>query len=295
MLSPMKLIIGSSALALLYLVLTHFTVGLMPVHFVVIAIILGLTWAHPKTRLLVISLLPFALFSIIFDYLRLIPQESAGTIQVFAPYFLEFLLFSFPLDNVWILPNDFFRQYYHEAFDIYFGIIYFAHIFVPIGVMVYLWAKSNPHRYRFGWAFFIANMLAFITYVAYPAAAPWYVELYGMTPGDFSITGSAAGLLRVDQLIGIPYFDKIYSSGAWVFGALPSMHAGVPALTLLYTLKLKMKRTSTVLAIHLVSVWTAAVYLRHHYIIDLLLGALYCAITYWVIESGYEKRRSIPA
>lgn len=267
-----------------FLLLTHFTMGLRAEHFAIACLILILTWAHSKTRRLMLTLLPFALFGALYDYLRLIPQDHAGTIQVFNPYFIEFLFFAFPVNGVWILPNDFFRNHHHIILDIYFAIIYSLHIIIPIAFAFYLWLKNDPARYHFGWILLIANIFAFLTYVFYPAAPPWYVELYGMRPGDFSIPGSAAALLRVDQFLGIPYFAGIYGHEAWIFGALPSMHAGIPTLTLLYALRLRLTKISLAALLFLLSVWGAAIYLRHHYIIDLLLGAAYGLVTFFVFE-----------
>ena len=278
-----------------FLILTHFTMGLRTEHFVIGAVILILSWAHPKTRSLMLILLPFALFGGLYDYLRIIPQDWAGSIQVFDPYFVEFLLFAFPVKSLWTLPTDWFRHHYHLVFDLIFAISYTLHIIVPLSLAIYLWLKNYPGRYRYVWAFFIINVFAFITYVGSPVAPPWYVELYGMRPGDFSVPGSAAGLLRLDQWVGISYFGGIYSKGAWVFGAIPSMHAGFPCLCLLYALRFHLKKISWGVLIFTIFVWGAAVYFRHHYIIDLLLGALYALLTFSLVEGFYAlwpKKRS---
>ena len=69
----------------------------------------------------------------------------------------------------------------------------------------------------------------------------------------------------------------MYAKNANVFAAIPSMHAAFPVLTFYFGLKKKLKWASVLFFIVLIGIWFSAVYSRHHYIIDLILGFL-CAL-----------------
>ena len=257
-----------------YLLLIHFIMGIRWEHIGLISLVLTAYYAHPLSRRLIVDILPFAFFGMLYDFLRILPKSWAGTIRVAGPYHLENKLFGFSFGGERIIPCDFFLTHTHPLLDLLTGLTYSLHVVVPIGFVLYALLKDREVGRRFAWTFFLANLFAFLTYVLLPVAPPWYVELYGFAPADWSIPGNAAGLIRFDHLIGIPYFQKVYAENAWVFGAIPSMHAGFPFLVVLFARKL-LPRGWWLLFVFMLLVWFSAVYLRHHYIIDLLAGALY--------------------
>ncbi len=254
--------------------------GIRPEHFLLLAFILGCYYAHQKSRQFILDFLPFAYFGILYDFLRIIPKNWAGTIHVVWPYLLEKELFGFQYSGQKIIPCEFFTSHHHLILDILAAFSYSLHMVLPIGFAFYAWLKNQPLARRFIWTFFVANLFAFFTYIFLPVAPPWYVDQYGLSsPAGWSVISSAAGLIHFDRLIGIPYFQKIYSENAWVFGAIPSMHAGFPLLVLLFAHKI-FRIWLIPLYLFMFSVWFSAVYLNHHYIIDLIAGVLYALAAY---------------
>jgi hypothetical protein len=143
---------------------------------------------------------------------------------------------------------------------------------------------------RFGWTFLLMNIVGFATYYVYPAAPPWYVADYGLGPANLAARSSAAGAARWDAITGIPYFAGFYGRSADVFGAIPSLHVAYPLLTYLHGRELR-KRWLDVASFGLfLLVSFAAVYLNHHYVLDVLLGVLYTLVA-WGIDLALERRR----
>lgn len=263
-----------------YLLLVHWSMGLRPEHPLLIVLILGCYYVHPKSRRFVLDFLPFVLFGALYDFLRIYPKSWAGPIQVVWPHRLELALFGFSSEGVKLIPSDFFRFHHHPLLDLITGLTYSLHMIVPLGFALTVWVKNEKLARQFIWAFFLVNLLAFVTYIALPVAPPWYIELYGFTPADWSTPSFAAGLVRFDQLIGTPYFQGVYAKNAWVFGAIPSMHGGFPLLVILFAHKILRKGLIPLYGF-MILVWFSAVYLRHHYVIDLASGVLYVVATFW--------------
>jgi membrane-associated phospholipid phosphatase len=120
-------------------------------------------------------------------------------------------------------------------------------------------------------AFFIVNVLGFIVYYLHPAAPPWYFAEYGNVL-HIDTKSNAAGLLRVDQLFNIQLFEGIYSKGSNVFAAMPSLHASYPLIGLAYAMKQPVRWLRFLFATFMIGIWFAAIYLSHHYILDVLAG-----------------------
>eukprot|EP01091_Cochliopodium_minus_P019740 TRINITY_DN8398_c0_g1_i1.p2 TRINITY_DN8398_c0_g1~~TRINITY_DN8398_c0_g1_i1.p2 ORF type:complete len:164 (-),score=33.32 TRINITY_DN8398_c0_g1_i1:45-536(-) len=122
------------------------------------------------------------------------------------------------------------------------------------------------------------NLLAVINQLAWPTAPPWWVD--GNTgPASYEMKGDPAVLADVDQLLGYPFFANIWSSSPIVFGSFPSLHGAWPFMISLFAPTM----TTKILAFcYTFSVWWAAIFLNHHYLIDLLGGLVYCLIGYFL-------------
>lgn len=268
-------------LAVAYFLVIHWSMGLRPEHLLLVVFLIGCYFLHAKSRLFVLDFLPLAFFGVLYDFLRIYPKAWAGPIHVTWPYEVEKVLFGIPLDGQRIIPS-FFLQNHHVAFlDILTGLTYSLHMIVPIGFAFYAWIKDRAFARRFNWVFFTVNLLAFFTYIAFPVAPPWYIEQFGFQPADWSIAPQAAGLIHFDRLIGHPYFEEVYAKNSWVFGAIPSMHAGFPLLVVLFARKV-MRKALIPLIFFMLLVWFSAVYLAHHYVIDLIAGVLYVFVAIWI-------------
>src|SRR5204862_510558 len=129
-------------------------------------------------------------------------------------------------------------------------------------------------------AFLVVNLLGFATYFIYPVAPPWYVTEYGLGPARLDVLPAAAAASRFDLLLGTHFFDGIYGRGIDVYGAYPSLHVAYPLLVIWATFRAPELRWARAPAIgFFLLMCLSAVYLQHHYVIDVLLGIAYAGAT----------------
>lgn len=133
------------------------------------------------------------------------------------------------------------------------------------------------------------SLLGFVTYYIYPVAPPWYVEQYGLGPAVLDAPGSAARLAAVDALLGVDFFTSAYSRNANIFAALPSMHSVYPLVAWIYARKAFRRAHWLVCGLWLL-VCFSAIYLNHHYVIDLLAALVLTLVAYGVVELVARRR-----
>ncbi len=208
--------------------------------------------------------------------MRLYPNFNFNTIEILEPYNLEKTLFGIQSATGTVTPNEYLAEHTDPVSDFLSGVFYLTWVPLPMMYCIYLFFSDKKMLLRFSGTFLLANIIGFTIYYLYPAAPPWYVEHFGFEV-DFSIPGNAAQLLRFDDIIGYPLFEKMYNKNANVFAAIPSLHSTYPVILLYFASKKKKWWLTLLCFIDVIGIWYAAVYSMHHYIIDVILGAL-CAI-----------------
>ena len=180
------------------------------------------------------------------------------------------------------LQHDFYHPGVVGVQDVVATFFYFMHFPLPILVGFFFWLNSRDHYHRFIAALLLMCFLAFVTYLFWPSAPPWWqvkdvVKIIDRT---------------VQSLWGSQYFvSAIYQSfNPNRFAAFPSLHAAFPALAAVYAWP-----RYRGLSVGLVA-WTAAValsivYLGEHYVIDALDGFLYVAAATILVE-GFTRWRA---
>lgn len=246
--------------------------------------VLSLYFIHRQSRIFIIITLPMLFQAMIFDSFRYVPFSWYLPIRIAEPYHLDQMLFGINLNSQILLLNEYFLTFAHPALDFISGLLYHALDPMTYILLIVFWRfKSADLAQRYSSAFLLMNFFAFATYLFYPAAAPWYVAKYGFLQPLAPVFGDAAGLAKFDQLIGSGFSNQLYQSSPVVFGAIPSMHAGFTMLGLIYSFHLSRKMVLP-LALYTVGMWCSALYLQHHYMIDVVIGVLYAIIAYLVIE-----------
>src|SRR5262249_7012475 len=110
-------------------------------------------------------------------------------------------------------------------------------------------------------------------------APPWYFHTHGCVVDVLAKASEGPNLRRVDEMLGVSYFAGMYGRSSDVFGAVPSLHVAYPLLIALVGWH-RMKLVGRVLAIvFLLSMCFAAVYLDLHWVVDVVLGLVYCGVT----------------
>jgi hypothetical protein len=209
---------------------------------------------------------------------------------------LELALFSVAPN---VTPQDWFMRHHSPVWDVIFALPYAFFAYAALAYAAYLYFVDRPRMRHYLWSFALANLISFVVWLALPAAPPWYIRAHGCVI-DLAAVPSPAALVRVDDLLGFPYFETFYSRAASVFGALPSMHCAYPMLGLLTARHVATWRTWPIHVLYVLVMFAASVYLDHHWIIDGLFGwalaLVAVAVTrVWLTRLGWLPARLRPA
>ena len=270
-------------------------------HIALMAAVPLLAYIGPRTKRLCVAAYPIALVGLLYDAMRYVKDwgVSRETVHLCDLRGAEASLFGLTSGGERITLHDWFLTHHATALDLYCAVPYAFFLYAVLGVGVFLYRRDYLALQRLAWAFFLANVAAFVTYHVYPAAPPWYFHAHGCQIDIAAAPSAGPRLLHVDQVIGVPYFQSMYARASSVFGAGPSLHSAYPFILAVEGWA-AFKRTGRTLAvIFALSMWFSAVYLDHHWVIDVLLGIVYGAAASGlvrVIEARFARvPRATPA
>ena len=264
-----------------------------PEHIYLCILIFVLFFVNGHSRKFIVALMPFALFGISYDLMRIVPNYEVNPIDVQGIYEAEKSLFGIATAEGVVTPNEFFSVHNCVPMDFMSGVFYLCWVPVPMlfGICLFF-ARQRRVYLHFAIVFLFVNILGFIGYYIYPAAPPWYAMKYGFEP-ILNTPGDVAGLIRFEQVTGWDVFEGIYGRNANVFAAVPSLHSAYMVVALFYSLRARCSRWIRALfVIIMCGIWFTAVYSAHHYIIDVLLGITCALLGIFLFEKAIMR---IPA
>lgn len=246
----------------------------------VIALALGRGWAF------LADWTPFLLLFFAYEAMRGFAAKTG-----FAPHDLSGLertIFGGTIPTL-ALQHTFYRVDSVSPQDVIAMFFYFMHFPLPILVGFVFWLRSREHYHRYIAALLLMAFLAFITYLFWPSAPPWYEYRAGVVPPDevvHKILNETVAKLWGNNYFVSPLYTHLNPNE---FAAFPSLHAAFPTLAAVYAWK-----RYRLLAIGLV-VWTCCVfasivYLGEHYVVDALDGFIYVAVAALLVE-GFTRWR----
>lgn len=261
-------------------------IGLRPDHFMLIGLLVVLFFASRFTRRLMLALFPFVIFAVSYDWMRVYPNYMVNDIDVRGIFETEKSLFGIAVaDGESVIPCQYFAEHHNALFDFLAGVSYLC--WVPVPVLFGAWLFfMREYRWclHFTVCFLLCNLIGFAGYYVHPAAPPWYALQYGFDP-ILNTPGNVGGLIRFDEMVGIPVFQSIYVNNSNVFAAVPSLHAAYMLIATIYAvLSRRHPAMIAVFALITLGIWCTAVYSGHHYIIDVLLGILCACLTVVLFE-----------
>src|SRR5438105_12605786 len=238
---------------------------------------------NEKTRLFLRQFLPFIATGAIYDSMRYFYWPAiANRVHVAGPYQLERSWFGIGGQT----PNEWFLTHHWPALDLACGFAYLVFVgeYLAVALLLFFQRRSDMLR-TFALAFLVVNLLGFATYFIFPVAPPWYVTEYGLGPARLDVHPAAAAASRFDRLLGTHFFDEIYGRGIDVYGAYPSLHVAYPLLAVWATFRARELRWARGPAIaFFLLMCLSAVYLQHHYVVDVLLGIAYAMATLAILR-----------
>ncbi len=262
------------AACVIYLALLRWVGGLDLIHVLAAVLFLVLSFWSDESRRLARVVFPFMLYVIVYDSMRWYADYiRSPIIHLREPYEFDKRYFGIHDATGLVTPNEWWQKRTIGFLDFICGLAYTPFFFVGESALLALYLffiGAEERAVRFVWVFFAANVVGFSFYYTYPAAPPWYVAAHGFT-ADLSVHASAAGALRFDKLVGMPIMENFYGKSADVFGAIPSLHVVYPYLSLVYCWT-RLPRFRWVALAYWILVCFSAVYLNHHYLLDIFIG-----------------------
>jgi hypothetical protein len=252
----------------------------------------ALAYGGREMQRLFAGLAPIFLLGLVYDAMRFV--KNAGLrperVHVCDLRALDARLASVDAGGARVPLHDWLQAHATPSLDVFFAIPYGTFLFVSFAFAIFLYVKDDAILRRWGWTFLAVNVVGFATYHVYPAAPPWYFHAHGCSVDLSAGASEGANLARVDRMMGVPYFSSFYGRSSDVFGAVPSLHVAYPLLTVLYGWRYFGWTLRALSTSFFVSMCAAAVYLDHHWVIDVILGILYTLAVYGAV--AFARARS---
>lgn len=278
-------ILRTSAISILYILLSSILVGYKTDQLVLVVIFNALYYASFTTRKFITGFSIFIVYWAIYDYMKAFPNYHYNAVHIEGLYNAEKTAFGIHTAAGIVTPNEYWLTHTTPFLDALSGVFYLCWVPVPLLFATYLFYKNREQFLQFTLTFLFVNLIGFVVYYIYPAAPPWYVQQHGF---NFiaSTPGNTAGLQRFDKLFHVTIFQSLYAKGSNVFAAMPSLHSAYPLVVLYYGLKNKLGIFNIVLATVVLGIWFAAVYTSHHYILDVLAGIATASVGIIIFQKG---------
>ncbi len=247
----------------------------------IVALLLALLVAKPLAFLK--DWVPFVFLFLAYEYLRGLVPSLGWTVHVDPLIWADELLFGqLPMitlqDLLWV-PDRI------PWYDWVFTLTYLLHFTLPLRFALLLWMRDRGSFRRFMVALVVLSFAGFLTYLFYPAMPPWMAASQGLIPPVHDVMARTLGPLLDGP--GLPTLYFIMSPN--LVAAMPSLHAAYPMLVYLYAVRFYGRKGHLFLP-YLLTVWVGVVYTNNHWVIDVIVGALYALAAYVVTESVWRRR-----
>ena len=229
-----------------------------------------------RGRRFVLDWLPFLLLLFSYEFLRGL-AEQIGEVHYETAIRADSLIFATPPTVV--LQQRFFHPGALAWYDYLAALLYMMHFVVPLSFAYLLWLRSREHFARFTGGFLLLSYAALMTFLLFPAAPPWLASKQGYLPPVYE--GMSMVLAEFPDRLHLPTVYQVFDPNQ--VAAVPSLHAAYPFLILLFAARFFRAR-ALLLTPYVLGVWLAIVYMGEHYVFDIVVGALYGAAAFVLVE-----------
>jgi membrane-associated phospholipid phosphatase len=177
-------------------------------------------------------------------------------------------------------PTVWLERYRSEVITEYLQIIYASFYFIPIVLSIILYCNKKTEAFRFFiYTIVLGFYLSYIGYFLFPAVGPRFTL-------DHYHQGFLQGLWTTDTIkCIINCVENIQRD------CFPSGHTAIAILTLIYAFKFS-KSYFWILSVVVPSLIISTVYLRYHYVIDIIAGIILAGIVYCIAAPMYRLLKS---
>ena len=187
--------------------------------------------------------------------------------------------------TVWIyrFANPILTEFLQIIYSLYYLVI------PAYGIEIYMKKRYGDFQFSV-FVLFIGFYIAYVLYLIFPAVGPRF-HLHNF----YSINTELPGLFLTKPLRVILNFGESIPAGAAnpqdfvQRDAMPSLHAEIAILLAYLSKKLKLKSFYFYMP-YCILMLIATVYLRYHYVIDLIAGAALALVTIWIGKLMYQEK-----
>ena len=245
-------------------------------------------------RAVVRDWLPFLAVLFAYDLLRGLANEIGGSLfslprwfsnptnrvsvaraHLLGPLDVDKGLFGGHVPTVWLQEHLYTRGVAHW-WDRLAVVVYLSHFLVSLILAIVLWCVAYPVFRRYLAAFVTLTLITLTTYVVYPAAPPWMAALNDKIPHVDRVVQSTLGVLGGSTVNTAVEKGTAYSNPV---AAMPSLHAAIPMMLAIFFWPTARTWLRAVLAAYALAMAVTLVYTGEHYVVDVLMGWLYAALS----------------
>ena len=236
-------------------------------------------WLRPRSRLVkgVREVLPFLACVLIYTNLH-------DTIGFVNPHDVHHTLAALDRDLFGVVPAVWAERFVSPGLTEVMQFFYVSFAWIATSTSLILLARGRWREFRATTlGVIVCFYLGYVLYLVFPAAPPRLVLVY-----EFK-----------RNLQGYPYLFSNLSARAFALlpvdsrAAFPSLHAAVSLLALFYAWRY-VRAWFWVLLPFALGLWVSTIYLRHHYVVDLLAGWLLAPGAAWLaprLDAGWGRRQ----
>ena len=248
----------------------------------VFVVLLFISAVFGQARAYIIRFLPLVLLMTLYELFRGFADDLGGTVHYTEMIHFDRWLFAGHLPTV--VLQDWLWSGQVQWYDFYFYGIYMIHFLMPALLAILIWKKRPQHYWQFMWALVGLSFAAFVTYLLFPAAPPWMAVRDGYIPESLNRVSS-----DIWWAMGVKNFAEVYNNlPANQVAAVPSLHSAFPTLFALFVTGLFGMKKFWWVFLYPISMWIGVTYMGEHYVIDVILGALYAVLAYYASVWGYK-------
>ena len=188
------------------------------------------------------------------------------------------------------VPTIWLQQHLYQPgrvqwWEVAVSLVYVSHFLTVPTVAVILWVRDRFQWARYMRRWFALSLAGLITYFLYPAAPPWWAYEHGYLAEPVARISTAGW-----NLIGLHSagntLNALQVEAANPVAAMPSLHTAYAMMAVAFFLPVVRRRWWPLLLAYPLAMTFTLVYSGEHYVIDVLVGWLYVAVTFGVVAAA---------
>lgn len=228
-----------------------------------------------RTKSLLKRFVPFVVLLLVYESFRgLVPHLNSHVNYSWMPW-ADRTLFLGQLPTH-VLQNWWWHGHV-QWYDFVFYGAYTLHFVLPFALAALIWIKIDKEYWHFASTILLTSFMAFLTFLAFPAAPPWMAAENHQLAEPITRVSSA-----VWAAFGIHDFPSVYNKiSPNPVAAVPSLHAAYSFLTAFFITRLFKPKWRYFAWIYPLLIWVGTVYQGEHYAIDAILGVMYALVAFY--------------